>query len=61
MLSHLAACDLIQEKAKRAMERLPEFKPYKIAGPVEVKVEFTPPGTQIFKPREGVERINDRT
>ncbi len=61
MLSHAAACDLIQQKAKRAMERLPEFKPYKIAGPVEVKVEFTTPGTQVFRPREGVERINDRT
>jgi D-amino peptidase len=61
MLSHSAACDLIQAKAKKAMERLPEFKPYKIPGPVEVKVEFTPPGTQVFKPQEGVERINDRT
>jgi D-amino peptidase len=61
MLSHSAACDLIREKARRAMERLTEFKPYKVAGPVEVRVEFTPRGTQGFRPREGVEQLNDRT
>ncbi len=60
-LSHPAACALIREKARRAMERLPEFKPYRIAGPVEVKVEFTPKGTESFRPREGVEQLNDRT
>jgi D-amino peptidase len=60
-LSHPAACALIRKKARRAMERLPEFKPYKIEGPVEVKVEFTPHGTAAFRPREGVERVNDRT
>jgi len=43
------------------MERLPEFKPYRMAGPVEVKVEFTPRSTSTFLPREGVERLNDRT
>src|SRR5436309_7462728 len=59
-LSHPAACVLIREKARRAMERLPEFKPYRMAGPVEVKVEFTPRGAT-FLPREGVERLNDRT
>jgi D-amino peptidase len=61
MLSHSAACDLIRAKTRRAMERLAEFKPYKIAGPVEVKVEFTPRGTQGFRTREGVEQLNDRT
>ena len=61
MLSHSAACDLIREKARRAMERLTEFKPYKVAGPVEVRVEFTPRGTQGFRPREGVEQLNERT
>jgi len=61
MLSHAAACTLIREKARRAMQRLAEFKPYRMAGPVEVKVEFTPRGTRSFPPREGVERVNERT
>jgi D-amino peptidase len=61
MLSHPAACALISEKARRAMERLPQIKPYKLTGPVEVKIEFTPPGTTTFLPREGVERLNERT
>ena len=60
-LSHPAACALIHEKVFRAMERLPEFKPYRMAGPVEVKVEFTTASTASFRPREGVERLNDRT
>ena len=60
-LPHSAACALIREKARRAMERLGEFKPYKITGPVEVKVESTPRGTERFNPREGVEQLNDRT
>jgi D-amino peptidase len=60
-LPHSAACALIREKARRAVERLGEFKPYKITGPVEVKVESTPRGTEQFNPREGVEQLNDRT
>ena len=61
MLSHPAACALIREKAQRAMQRLAEFRPYKIQGPVEVKVEFTPTAARVFEPREGVERVNERT
>jgi D-amino peptidase len=61
MLSHSAACALIKEKAQRAMERLPEIRPYKISGPAEVKVEFTTRGERTFFPREGVERLNART
>lgn len=61
MLSHPAACALIREKARRAMERLPQIKPYKLAGPVELKIEFTPPGTRLHQPREGVEQLNERT
>jgi D-amino peptidase len=60
-LSHPAACALIREKARRAMERLSEFKPYTIAGPVEVKVEFTPKANSIFEVREGIQQINQRT
>jgi len=61
MLAHPAACALIRDKAQRAMERLGEFKPFKIAGPCEVKVEFTTRGEEKFLPREGVERLNERT
>jgi D-amino peptidase len=61
MLSHPAACALIREKAQRAMQRLGEFRPYKIAGPVEVKIEFTTVADRRFEPREGVERVNERT
>ncbi len=61
MLSHPAACALIREKARRAIERLGDFKPYRIAGPVEVKVELTTKGTQSFRSQEGVVRVNDRT
>jgi D-amino peptidase len=61
MLSHPAACALIREKAQRAMRRLGEFRPYKIAGPVEVKIEFTTVADRRFEPREGVERVNERT
>jgi D-amino peptidase len=61
MLPHAEACALILEKAKRAVKRLPEFKPYKIDGPVEVKVEFTPRGTHTFAPREGVEQVDGST
>ncbi len=60
-LSHPAALKLIREKARRAIERLPEFKPYKITGPVEVKVEFTVESTPVYSPKPGVERVNDRT
>jgi D-amino peptidase len=60
-LSDQAAYSLIRERARRAVERLPEFKPYKVSGPVEVKVEFTVEGTPVYREREGVERVNDRT
>jgi D-amino peptidase len=61
MLPHTVACALIREKARRAMERLAEFKPYKVDGPVEVKVEFTTNANRHFLPREGIERANERT
>jgi D-aminopeptidase len=43
------------------MERLGEFQPYRISGPVEVKVEFTTRGERDIRPREGVERLDERT
>ena len=61
MLSHPAACALIRAKAQRAIERLGEFKPYKISGPVELKVEFTTAAGTRFELGEGIERVNERT
>jgi D-aminopeptidase len=61
MLPHPAACTLIREKARHGLERLAEFKPYRVAGPVEVKVELTTKGSRGFRPREGVEQLNDRS
>jgi len=61
MLPHPVACALIREKARRAMERLTEFKPYAMSGPVEVKIESTTRGNQNYRPREGVEQVDERT
>jgi D-amino peptidase len=61
MLSHPAACELIRAKAQRALQRLGEFKPYPLAGPVELRIEFTTRGVPAILPREGVERVNERT
>jgi len=61
LLPHPTACKLITERARRAMERLAEFKPYKVEGPVEVKVEVTVEGQTIIPPREGVEFVDART
>lgn len=60
-LSHPAACALIREKTRRAMERLPEIKPYTLSGPVEVKVEFTPRTEDRYESREGVQQVDART
>ena len=61
MLSHPAACALIHQKAQRAMERLGEFQPFRTSGPTEVKVEFTTRRERVIRPREGVERVDERT
>ena len=61
MLPHSAACALIREKARRAMNRLAEFKPYTMPGPVEVKIESTTRGGRSYPPREGVEQVDERT
>jgi len=61
MLPHPASCALIREKARRGLERLAEFKPYRVSGTVEVKVELTTKGSRSFRPREGVQQLNDRT
>jgi D-amino peptidase len=40
MLPHQAACQLIEQKATRAMQRLSDFKPYKVKEPVELKIQL---------------------
>lgn len=60
-LSHPAAVKLIREKAQRAMERLSEIKPYRISGPVEVRVQFTVLGINNYRPPGHPERVDDRT
>ena len=61
MLPHANACALIRETARRAMQRLPEMPPYRVARPVEVKVEFTTRGVKRYRPREGVQQLDERT
>lgn len=41
-ISHTEAKERIQAAARRAMQRLKEFAPWKIAGDVEMKVEYYP-------------------
>lgn len=60
-LAHPAACELIREKAERAMKRLAEFKPYRVEGPVEVKVEFATSAAPGPEPRRSSRRIDERT
>jgi D-amino peptidase len=41
MLPRQEACDLIRERARRAMERLAEFKPKQLSAPVELKIQLS--------------------
>ncbi len=62
-LSAPAAQSLIRERAKLAMNRIAEMKPYSIEGPVTVEIEYTArnvPGPDVrFRP--GVEVVDART
>jgi D-amino peptidase len=60
-LPHPVACGLIRTRAESAMKRLSEFKPYRVKGPAEVKVEFTTSGAPGREPRRASRRINERT
>jgi D-aminopeptidase len=39
-LSHPEACQLIRAAARRAVQRIKEFSPWVIRGPVEMRFEF---------------------
>src|SRR5215469_1477328 len=62
-LSAAAAQSLIRERARLAMSRTAEMKPYRIEGPVTVEIEYTArnvPGPDVrFRP--GVEVVDART
>jgi D-amino peptidase len=62
-VSHEASREIIRKRARRAMERLGEFKPVRIDGPVEVQIEFTPQGytRQRFAERDGIRKVDSRT
>jgi D-amino peptidase len=61
-LGHSAALKLIRERAHLAMGESPQIKPYKVDGPVEVRVEFTTGArTMLFRPRDGVKQLDART
>lgn len=60
-LPHSAACELIRSKAETAMKRVGEFKPYRIDGPVEVKVEYTTSGAPGPDLRRITRRVDERT
>jgi D-amino peptidase len=60
-LPHPVACQLIRSKAEGAMKRLAEFKPCRVEGPVEVRVEFTTSGAPGPEPRRTSQRIDERT
>jgi D-amino peptidase len=59
-LPHTVACDVIRSKAERSMKRLAEFKPYRVEGPIEVKVEYTTTGVPGPEPRCATRRIDER-
>ena len=62
-LSAQAARDLIREKARRAMEKLGQIKPYRVEGPVVFEYEYTTRNSLPIDAarRTGAEVVNDRT
>jgi len=62
-LSAQAARELIREKARRAMEKLPQIKPYRVEGPVTFEYEYTTRNSLPIDAhrRPGAEVVNDRT
>jgi D-amino peptidase len=56
-LSHTEARALIREAARRAVERLREFKPWVLEGPVEMEWDFNPEKTKTGEVRQPPPRI----
>jgi len=62
-LSAQAARELIREKARRAIEKLGQIKPYRVGGPVVFEYEYTTRNSLPMDAhlRPGAEVVNDRT
>jgi D-amino peptidase len=62
-LSHEEACGRIRAAAARAVGRIREFKPWKIEGEVEMKIEYYPesPGTTAAALSRDNRRVTPRT
>jgi D-amino peptidase len=62
-MSAVLAQRLIEAKAEAAWKKLPQVKPYKVAGPVAIETEVTTRSTPSLENvlRPGVERVGPRT
>ncbi|HNY41657.1 MAG TPA: M55 family metallopeptidase [Bryobacteraceae bacterium] len=62
-MSAVSAQQLIEAKAEAAWKKLPQVKPYKVAGPVAIETELTTRNTPAPESdlRQGVERVGPRT
>lgn len=61
-LSKEAARGLIKEKARKAVEKINEIRPYKVEGPFELVTEYISSATAgAESQREGVEQIDSKT
>jgi D-amino peptidase len=62
-LSAKAARDLIRERARRAIEKIAQIKPYKIEGPVTIEIEYTTRNSLRIGAglRPGAKIVDDRT
>lgn len=56
-LSHPEACQLIRAAARRAVQRIKEFSPWVIRGPVEMRFEFHPRKTETGEVKEVPPRV----
>ncbi len=61
MLPAPTAHTLISQKARRAVERLSEIKPFTMKGPVELRIESTTAAERPHLVRPGVTQIDTRT
>ncbi len=62
-LSRAAALELIRQKARAALLRRAEIKPYRVTGPVEFRIEYTTrnPVRPDVERTPGVAKLNERT
>jgi D-amino peptidase len=56
-LSHVEACARIREASRRAVQRIREFKPWVVEGPVEMRFEFNADTSKPGEPRQAPARV----